>query len=66
VFGDTMDGALMYPVELSRAHSATIGNSVFTDTMMTARTPPMPTHEKWDLLTERDQLIGISRLIHIS
>jgi CRISPR-associated protein Cas8b/Csh1 subtype I-B len=60
VFGDTMDGALMYPVELSKAHSSAVGSSAFTDTTMTARTPPMPTHEKWDLLTDRDQLRSIA------
>jgi CRISPR-associated protein Cas8b/Csh1 subtype I-B len=60
VFGDTMDGALMYPVELSKAHSSVVGSSVFTDTMTTPRTPPMPIHEKWDLLTDEGQLRSIA------
>ena len=59
VFGDTMDGALMYPVELSKAHKSAVGSPVFTDTT-TARTPPMPTHEKWDLLMDGEQLRSIA------
>jgi len=60
VFGDTMDGALMYPVELSQAHRSVVDSSVFTDTTTTPRTSPMPTHEKWDLLTNGGKLRSIA------
>jgi CRISPR-associated protein Cas8b/Csh1 subtype I-B len=59
VFGDAMDGALMYPVELSEVHEEVVGSSAFVDAT-TRRTPPMPTHEKWDLLTDGEQLRSIT------
>jgi len=60
VFGDTMDGALMYPVELADAHRSVVGSPVFADAATTIRTPPMPTHEKWNLLTDEYQLRSIA------
>jgi CRISPR-associated protein Cas8b/Csh1 subtype I-B len=60
VFGDTMDGALMYPVELSTAHEDVIGSPVFTDSATARRTPPLPTQEKWDLLTGGKQIRSIA------
>jgi CRISPR-associated protein Cas8b/Csh1 subtype I-B len=60
VFGDTMDGALLYPVELSKAHERVVGSPVFAESSATTRTPAMPTQEKWDLLTGGDQLGSIA------
>jgi CRISPR-associated protein Cas8b/Csh1 subtype I-B len=60
VFGDTMDGALMYPVDLSKAHRSVIEGPMFADTTATDRTPPMPTHPDWDLLQPTEQLRSIA------
>lgn len=59
VFGDTMDGALMYPVDLSDAHRSVVESAAFSDTASN-RTPPMPTHPDWDLLTTGSQLRSIA------
>ncbi|KAB1194838.1 type I-B CRISPR-associated protein Cas8b/Csh1 [Haloferax sp. MBLA0076] len=48
VFGESMNGRLLYPVALEQAHDAIVLTSAFdSDDDWTA---PMPTHEKWDLL----------------
>jgi CRISPR-associated protein Cas8b/Csh1 subtype I-B len=60
VFGDTMSGALMYPVELSEAHRTLVETSLFTNSATARRTPPLPTHEKWDLLTGGEQIGSIA------
>lgn len=60
VFGDTLDGALMYPVDLSNAHRTVIEGPMFADTTTTGRTPPMPIHPDWDLLQPTEQLRSIA------
>lgn len=60
VFGDTLDGSLMYPVNLSKAHESVVESSLFADTERTERTPPLPTHSDWDLLTPGSQLRSIA------
>jgi len=60
VFGDTLDGALMYPVDLSDSHQSVIESPLFTATESADRTPPLPTHPDWDLLTPTPQLRSIA------
>ncbi|WP_349674927.1 type I-B CRISPR-associated protein Cas8b/Csh1 [Haloarcula sp. JP-L23] len=59
VFGDTIDGSLMYPVDLSNAHEAVVESPVFDDAEF-PRTAPLPTHPDWGLLTAGTQLRSIA------
>jgi CRISPR-associated protein Cas8b/Csh1 subtype I-B len=52
VFGDTMNGRLLYPSELSDAHANVLDSWVFDPAEIRyGLTPPMPTHENWSLLS---------------
>lgn len=53
VFGETLNGRLLYPRELAFEHNRLVENaSAFrSDTGWTA---PLPTHERWDLLAGDD------------
>lgn len=52
VFGDTLNGSLIHPVEVAGAHEDVLRSWVFdVGEKREARTrPPLPTHEKWSLL----------------
>jgi CRISPR-associated protein Cas8b/Csh1 subtype I-B len=56
VLGDTMNGSLMYPVELTEAHRNVIQSWIFQGDRSTDRSAPLPTHEDWDLLNGTDNL----------
>lgn len=53
VFGETLNGRLLYPRELAFEHNRLVENSLAfrSDTEWTA---PLPTHENWDLLAGTD------------
>jgi len=57
VFGETLNGRLLYPKALATEHNRLIERSAaFTsDTDWTA---PLPTHESWDLLVGDDNRLG--------
>ncbi|MEF8825136.1 MAG: type I-B CRISPR-associated protein Cas8b/Csh1 [Halapricum sp.] len=57
VFGETLNGRLLYPLELAREHNHLVRDtSAFrSDTEWTA---PLPTNEKWDLLVGSDERLG--------
>lgn len=59
VFGDSLDGALHYPVELSNAHQSVLTGPVFS-AEKSGRTPPLPTNSDWDLLSPGNQLGSIA------
>jgi CRISPR-associated protein Cas8b/Csh1 subtype I-B len=50
----------MYPVDLSDSHRSVIESPLFTATESTDRTPPLPTHPDWDLLTPTSQIRSIA------
>ncbi|AFZ74575.1 type I-B CRISPR-associated protein Cas8b/Csh1 [Natronobacterium gregoryi] len=51
VFGETLNGQLHYPTELAFAHNEVVGQaSAFNSDA--DWTPPLPTTESWDLLTD--------------
>ncbi len=56
VFGDTLDGSLIYPVDLAAAHREVLNSWVFDveDVRETRISPPMPTYEEWSLLQNVD------------
>lgn len=57
VFGETLNGRLLYPVELARKHDRIVRNtSVFSS--RTDWTAPLPTHENWDLLSGDSGRLG--------
>lgn len=60
VYGETLDGSLLYPVELGANHDEVLGTWVFDadGRQEGTLTSPLPTHENWDLL-ERGQFLGL-------
>lgn len=54
VFGETLNGRLLYPRELAFEHNRLVENSLAfrADTEWTA---PLPIHESWDLLAGNDE-----------
>jgi len=53
VFGETLNGRLLYPKKLAEEHNRLVDTSAgFVSE--TDRTAPMPTNESWDLLTGSD------------
>lgn len=61
VYGDTMDGTLIHPVELARAHDQILHSWVYDvgDRADTRISPPLPTHENWSLLADIDSYVTI-------
>jgi CRISPR-associated protein Cas8b/Csh1 subtype I-B len=54
VFGETLNGRLLYPRELALEHNRLVKQtSAFHS--QTEWTAPLPTHESWDLLTGNDE-----------
>jgi CRISPR-associated protein Cas8b/Csh1 subtype I-B len=53
VFGETLNGRLLYPRKLAEEHDRLMNTSA-AFVSMTDRTAPMPTNEAWDLLTRSD------------
>ena len=53
VFGETLNGRLLYPKTLAEEHDRLVDTSA-AFTSKTDRTAPMPTNEAWDLLTGSD------------
>lgn len=51
VFGETLTGSINYPVEVARAHEDLLETWAFHKLPGSGRTPPMPTHERWGLLS---------------
>jgi len=51
VFGETLNGSILYPDSLRDAHSAVIDSSAF-QAPVSGWTSPLPTHEDWSLLNE--------------
>lgn len=60
VYGETLDGSLLFPVELGKSHNDVLRSWVFDgdDRGDEALTPPLPTHESWDLL-DPGQFLGL-------
>lgn len=60
VFGETLNGRLLYPAELARVHNHLVRDTAaFNST--TEWTAPLPTHDNWGLLTGNDkQLHSVS------
>jgi len=57
VFGETLNGRLLYPLELAREHDHLVRDtSAFRPD--TERTAPLPTNENWDLLVGSDGRLG--------
>lgn len=56
VYGDTLDGDLIYPVDLARSHESVLRSWVFDvdDRRRDGISPPMPTHDNWSLLQGGD------------
>jgi len=56
VFGDTLDGSLIYPVDLAAAHREILNSWVFDveDVRETRISPAMPTYDDWSLLQNVD------------
>ena len=54
VFGETMNGRLLYPKTLAVEHNNVVDNTAVFQ-WDSDRTAPMPTHDGWDLLTEDNQ-----------
>ena len=60
VFGETMNGRLLYPKTLAKEHNRIV-RSTSGFKSQTDRTAPMPTHDSWDLLSgSGDQLQSVS------
>ena len=53
VFGETLNGRLLYPKRLAEEHNHLVDTSA-AFVSKTDRTAPMPTNEAWDLLTGSD------------
>ena len=53
VFGETLNGRLLYPRKLAEEHERLVTTSA-AFVSRTDRTAPMPTNEAWDLLTGSD------------
>jgi len=53
VFGETLNGRLLYPRKLAEEHERLVTTSA-AFVSRTHRTAPMPTNEAWDLLTGSD------------
>jgi CRISPR-associated protein Cas8b/Csh1 subtype I-B len=54
VFGETLNGRLLYPRELAETHNKLVSDaSVFNS--QTEWTAPLPTNENWDLLASDDE-----------
>lgn len=57
VFGDTLDGSILYPVELAEKHVEVLRTWVFDETVPTGGLrPALPVHENWDLLSRQNPL----------
>lgn len=57
VFGDTLDGSILYPVELADEHVEVLRTWVFDETVPTGGLQPaLPTHEDWNLLDSHNPL----------
>lgn len=57
VFGDTLDGSILYPVELAENHVKVLRTWVFDETIPTGGLrPALPAPEGWDLLSEQNPL----------
>lgn len=56
VFGDTMNGHLLYPEELAESHDFITASELFTTN--TERPAPLPSHENWDLTIAGEHYIG--------
>lgn len=52
VFGETMNGSIIYPVELARTHRDLLDTAAFTASTADW-TAPLPTNEEWSLLADR-------------
>jgi len=60
VFGETLNGRLLYPQTLAENHNHLVDTSAAL-VSKTDRTAPMPTNESWDLLTgSHDRLHSVS------
>ena len=57
VFGETLNGRLLYPRELAQKHNRLVGN-VTAFQSATDWTAPMPTHESWSLLAGSDERLA--------
>jgi CRISPR-associated protein Cas8b/Csh1 subtype I-B len=57
VFGDTMNGRINYPVDLSQAHFDVLESWAFdaSSTTDNRTRPPLPSHENWDLLNSANR-----------
>jgi len=57
VFGETLNGRLLYPSELARQHNRLVryAAAFHSETDWTA---PLPTHENWSLLVGDDERLG--------
>ena len=53
VFGETMNGRLLYPKTLAHEHNRVVGRTAFKSD--SDRTAPMPTHDEWNMLVGDDQ-----------
>ncbi|QZA88400.1 type I-B CRISPR-associated protein Cas8b/Csh1 [Salinarchaeum sp. IM2453] len=53
VFGETLNGRLLYPLSLAKRHENIIENSSAYNSQ-TDWSAPMPTNDSWDLLTKND------------
>ncbi|QGA83216.1 type I-B CRISPR-associated protein Cas8b/Csh1 [Halomicrobium sp. LC1Hm] len=53
VYGETLNGRIHYPTEVGQQHEHVTGSWVFDegDARNGDRTPPMPSHQEWDLTT---------------
>jgi CRISPR-associated protein Cas8b/Csh1 subtype I-B len=62
VFGDTLDGSILYPVELAENHVEVLRTWAFDEEIpMGGLRPALPTHPEWALLSGENPLNYIAR-----
>lgn len=62
VFGDTLNGSLIHPVEVAAAHQDVLRSWLFDvrERRTGVTRAPFPTHEKWSLLNVTDQFGAVA------